>query len=81
MAQQNCPTLGNFMNSAAGMTGPMYGLYASILRMDQIAQTPNHMDVVEISLQFLVKLLVAIALIIPLLALCVALMMRLVALW
>ncbi len=81
MAAQWCPTLASFMTNAAGMTWPMYGLYASILRMDQIALTPNHKDVIEISLEFLIKLFTSVALIIPLLALAVAMMVRLVALW
>ena len=80
MASKGCPTMGDYFENAAGMTWPMYGLYASIFRMDQLALTENHKDTIEISLEFLVKLAVAIALVIPLAALAVAMVMRLVAL-
>ncbi len=80
MAAKGCPTMGSFFENASGMTGPMYGLYASIFRMDQLALTENHKDTIEISLEFLVKLAVAIALVIPLIALAVAMVIRLVAL-
>jgi len=81
MATKWCPTLASFMDSAAWMTWPMYGLYASILRMDQMGQTENTKDTIELSLDFLVKLAVSVSLIIPLIALAIAMMIRLVALW
>ena len=74
-----CAPLSKFMDNAAGMTWPLYGLYASILRMDQIALTPKHLDTVEMSVQFMVKLFIALALVLPLLALAVALVIRMVA--
>jgi hypothetical protein len=49
--------------------------------MDQIGLTTPDKDFLELSLEFLVKIVTAIALFIPLLALAVAMMIRLVALW
>lgn len=81
MVEMWCAPLSKFMDNAAGMTWPLYGLYASVLRMDQIALSPKNLDVVEMSIQFMVKLFIALALVLPLLALAVALVMRMVAIW
>ncbi len=81
MAAFECPKLNSIIDKAAWMTWPMYALYASVLNMSELALTPNHKWVIEISLEFLVKALTALALIIPLLTLAIVLVMRAVILW
>lgn len=80
MAAFNCPTLYSVIDKAAWMTWPLYALYASLLNMSELALTPNHKWVIEISLEFLIKTLTAVALIIPLLTLAIVLVMRAVVL-
>lgn len=80
MSKLGCSTLDEVINSAQGMTWPMYSLYASIFRMAEISLTPNHKWIVEISLEFILKVVIWFALIIPLFALSVMLVVRAVIL-
>ena len=80
MERFGCTKLSNFITSATGMTGPMYSLYTSIFKLWEIALTPNHKSVIEISLEFLIKLMISFALILPLFVLTVMLIMRAVIL-
>jgi len=76
----DCTKLDQFITKATGMTGPMYSLYASIFQFGELALTPNNKSVVEISLEFLLKLIVAFMLIIPLFVLAIVLVVRAVVL-
>lgn len=75
-----CTRLWSIINSATWMTWPMYTLYASIFRLSDIALTPNHKNVLEISLEFILKLAIWLALIIPLFTLAILLIIRAVVL-
>lgn len=76
-----CLTLNDIIVKAEKTSGPLYTLYGSILSMSHIALTPNTWSIRENSLEMLVKAAVWIALIIPLIALAVALLIRVVFLW
>lgn len=77
---QNCSTIDTLMEKAKGMTWPLYTLYATILHMWEVGVTINNKTVVEKWLEFLMRVVVALALFLPLVALAVVLVMRAVIL-
>lgn len=81
MTTKWCSTLQDFLTKAKGMTGPLYNLYATILNMGQIALSSNHDSLVATWVNMFMKVIVGIALILPLFALAVVLIMRVVILW
>jgi hypothetical protein len=81
MDAQGCSTLQDFLTKAKGMTWPLYNLYATILNMGQIALSSNHDSLVATWVNMFMKVIVGIALILPLFALAVVLIMRVVVLW
>ncbi len=75
-----CSTLDTLIEKAQGMTWPMYTLYGTILHMGEVGLTINNKTVVEAWLEFLMRVIVALALFLPLVALAVVLVMRAVIL-
>lgn len=80
MTAKWCSTLEDFLTKAKGMTWPLYNLYATILNLWQIALSSNHQSLVETSVSLVMKVIVGIALMLPLFALAVVLIMRVVVL-
>ena len=76
-----CSTLDQLINRAEGMAGPMYTLFASILNMGTNSLSNNNLSSSEAGLEFLITSVVGIALILPLFALAVVLIVRAVLLW
>ncbi len=81
MADLECPPMTDLINSAVWMTWPLYTLYGSVMHMSEIALTPNHKWITEISLEFAIKVATALALMIPLFAMSIVLVVRVVLLW
>lgn len=67
--------------SKAWMTWPLYTLYGSLLGISEIAVTSTNKTTWALSAQFFLQMLVAFALIIPLVTLVVILLIRMVVLW
>lgn len=76
MQQEACPNVYAFGDKAGKATGPLYGLYASVMRMWDISLTPNHKGIVEIGLEWMMKVIIGLGMLIPLLVLAVVLIMR-----
>lgn len=74
-------TLGTIVSSAEWMTWPLYTLYSSILSTSWFIVEWSNKTTTSLSLIFMMKLITAIALIVPLITLVVVLIMRVVVLW
>jgi len=79
--QWQCPTLPKLIEKWAWITWPLYTLYMSMLGMSSIAVPSTKAAVFEVSIEFLLKMITAIMLILPLVALCIVLLVRIVYLW
>lgn len=79
--QRQCPTLPLIMKKAVNATGPLFTLYSSILSIANLGFSPDKSGIVEITLEFLIKTIVWLMLLIPLFVLCVVLIIRVVFLW
>lgn len=76
-----CNTLDKLISSAEGLTWPLYNLFAVIMHMGELSLGTNNMGIVETTLEFLVRLVIWLALVVPLFALAVVLVIRAVILW
>jgi hypothetical protein len=76
-----CPTIPKLLEKASWITWPLYTLYMSMLSMSAISVPPTKSAVFEVSVEFLLKTVTAIMLLLPLAALCIVLLMRIVYLW
>ena len=63
------------------MSGPLFTLYASILNTSEIALTTNHKNIADLSLEFLMRVVMSLLLAIPLLVFAVIMIMRVAYLW
>ena len=77
----DCPTLPKLLETASGMAWPLYTLFHSMLQFSSIVVSPTTNNVAEVTVEFLLKLLVGVLLLVPLVALCVVLIMRVFYLW
>lgn len=76
-----CATVDKIVSKAAGNTWPLYTIFSSILNMSELWITSNTWSAKEVWLNLLIKLVFWIALIIPLIALAVVMIIRVVYLW
>lgn len=81
MKNTECATMTDLVEKATASTGPLFALYGSILHMATISQTSNFGNAAEILIELIMKVFVWAALVIPLLALALALVVRVVFLW
>lgn len=81
MQRKKCSRLSDLTKWAEGMTGPFFALYASVMRMSNLAITTNTKGMIESSLSFLMRVVIGAALVMPLFALAVVLVIRAVLLW
>ena len=81
MGTIECPNINDFFNNSAKMTGPFYGLYSSVMRMWDISLTPNHKWVVEVWLEWMMKIFVWLGMLVPLLVLAIVMIIRVVVIW
>jgi hypothetical protein len=63
------------------LTGPLYVLFAVVMDMSEIATTSTNLALTEAAFMFLMRFVIGLALLIPLFALCVILIVRVVILW
>lgn len=73
-------TLSSMVSKSKGFVGPLVMMYSSLLNFAQLSDT-NDASWKQISGEFLIKTAIAIALIFPLIALAVVLIMRVGYLW
>ena len=76
--QWECPTLPKIMKKAVNATWPLFTLYSSILSIANLGFSPDKSGIVEITLEFLIKSIVGLLLLIPLFVLCIILIVRIV---
>lgn len=76
-----CAKVDQILTKSTHMTWPLFTLYSSILRASELGITTNAWSVKQVSLELLIKLVFWIALIIPLIALGVVMVIRVVYLW
>lgn len=76
-----CNKVDELLTKATGMTWPLYALFWSILNMAELWITTNNGSVKEISLELIIKIVFWLALIIPLFALAIIMVVRVVILW
>jgi hypothetical protein len=81
MKAAQCRTIDQLISKAARMTWPLFTLYSSLLNGSEMAITLNNKTVAWLSLEFLMKAIMAIALIIPLFTLAIVLIVRVGYLW
>jgi hypothetical protein len=58
------------------MSGPLFTLYASLLNTSELALSTNHKNIADLSLEFLMRVVMAILLFIPLLVFAIIMIMR-----
>ena len=78
---KKCSMIWDLATNASWSTWPLYTLYASLFHMSWIWMTNNFWNLAEVSFEMLMKAIVWIALLIPLLALAIVLVIRVVFLW
>lgn len=76
-----CLSLDNLIQWSKGMSGPLFTLYASLLNTSELALSTNHKTVADLSLEFLMRTVMAILLFIPLLVFAIIMIMRVAYLW
>lgn len=76
-----CATVDEIVTKATNNSWPLQTIFASILNMSELAVTTNTWSIKEVSLNLLIKLVFWIALIVPLIALAVVMIVRVVYLW
>ncbi|USN55728.1 MAG: hypothetical protein H6765_03955 [Candidatus Peribacteria bacterium] len=81
MKSKKCSTLDELINRAEGLAGPMYTLFASILNMGTNSLSTNDRSLTEAGLEYLIRVVAGIALMLPLFALAVVMVVRAVLLW
>lgn len=81
MEKRKCSNINKLITNAVGTSWPLFTLYASIFHMARISLTVNQGDLLEAAINMGMKTVVGFALIIPLIALAVALVVRVVVLW
>lgn len=81
MEDADCRTIDQLISKAARMTWPLFTLYSSLLNGSEMAITLNNKTIAWLSLDFLMKAIMAIALIIPLFTLAIVLIVRVGYLW
>ena len=79
--REACSTLDKYIEKAAGLSGPLYVLFAVVMDMGEIAVTGTNVGLTEAVFIFLIRVIIGLALLIPLFALCVVLIIRVVILW
>lgn len=81
MQDTKCMTLDSMIQKSKWMSGPLFTLYASILNTSEIALTTNHKNIADLSLEFLMRVVMSLLLAIPLLVFAVIMIMRVAYLW
>jgi hypothetical protein len=81
MNDAKCRTIDQLISKAARMTWPLFTLYSSLLNGSEMAITLNNKTIAWLSMDFLMKAIMAIALIIPLFTLAIVLIVRVGYLW
>jgi hypothetical protein len=76
-----CASVDKIVSKAVDNTGPLFTLFSSILNMSELGISTNSWSVKEVGLNLLIKLVFWIALIIPLIAFAVVMIVRVVYLW
>lgn len=76
-----CPTLWEIIPKWWGMVGPLITMYSSIMNISKFSVTSNNKVTWALTSEFLLKIVVAIALFIPLITLAIILIVRVVVLW
>lgn len=71
-----CKTLSNIIEAWKGMTWPLYTLYGSILNFGNLAISTDNKTVYSLTLEFIIKAVFSIALVLPLVFICVMLIAR-----
>ena len=71
-----CNTLSNLIDTGKGMTGPLYTLYSSILNFGNLAISTDNKTVYSLTLEFIIKSIFSILLVLPMLFICVMLVAR-----
>ena len=81
MEAKKCSRLSDLINTAEWMSWPFFTLFASMMHMGNLPMNTNTKWLTETSLMFLLKVIIGLALIVPLFALAVVLVVRAVFLW
>ncbi|MEF2176153.1 MAG: hypothetical protein V3575_06820 [Candidatus Absconditabacteria bacterium] len=81
MEGQGCPKISTLLEKSRGFTGPFFGLVGSLLNIGTLVMTPSNKTIASLGVEFIIKSLIGIALIIPLLVLAVVLVVRVVVIW
>ena len=76
-----CATVDKILTKSVNMSWPLFTIFSSILNMSELWLTTNSWSLKEVWLNLLIKLVFWIALIIPLIALAVVMVIRVVYLW
>lgn len=76
-----CTAPSDIMKKSGWMVWPLMTMYTSILNMSKFAITSNNKVTWAITMEFIMKIFIAIALFIPLMTLAVVLVVRVVVLW
>jgi hypothetical protein len=81
MMDQECLTLDTIIQNSKWLSGPLYTLYASLLNTAELGLSTNHKNVADLSLEFLMRTVMAILLFIPLLVFAIIMIIRVAVLW
>lgn len=76
-----CATVDKILTKSVNMSWPLFTIFSSILNMSEMWLTTNSWSIKEVALNLLIKLIFCIALIIPLIAFAVVMIIRVVYLW
>jgi len=76
-----CAKIDDIVTKAVNNTWPLQTIFSSILNMSELATTTNTWSIKEVWLSLLIKIVFGLALIIPLIALAVVMIVRVVYLW
>lgn len=81
MKSQWCPKISTLLEKSRWFTWPFFGLVWSLLNIWTLVMTPSNKTIASLWVEFIIKSLIWIALIIPLLVLSVVLVVRVVVIW
>lgn len=76
-----CPKISTLLEKSRWFTWPFFGLVGSLLNIWTLVVTPTNKTIASLWVEFIIKSLIWIALIIPLLVLAVVLVVRVVVIW